>query len=74
MPTYTPTNPLLDHWLMRIPNEASKPLPTITTTLNTEYSDHKAPLAEIAQAGDPIDHTPTLDKYSTTRHHPPSSS
>ena len=30
-PTYTPTNSPLDHWLMRIPNEARQPLPTTTT-------------------------------------------
>ena len=52
---------------MRIPYEAPQPLPTITTTLNTEYNDHKALLAQV---GDPILHTHMVDTYTTTRDHP----
>ena len=60
---------------MHIPYEAPHPLPTIlfliTTTLNTEYSDHKALLAEIAQIGDPTLPTPMADNYPTTRDYLP---
>ena len=57
-PTYTPTNTPLDHWLMRIPTEAQQPPPTITTAIPTEFSDHKALLAEKPQIGDLAPHPP----------------
>jgi hypothetical protein len=56
---------------MRIPNEARQPLLTTTTTLGTEYSDHKALLVEISQIGDPTPHILKVDTYPTTRDLPP---
>ncbi len=56
---------------MRMPKEAPQPPFTTTTTLRTEYSDHKAHLAEIPQIEDPISHLPSLDTYPTMRDHPP---
>jgi len=52
-PTYPPNNPPLDLWLMRIPTDAHQPPPTTTTAIPTEFSDHKALLAEMPQIGDP---------------------
>ena len=56
---------------MRELNKARQPLPTTTTTLRTEYSDHIALLAEIPQIGDPTSHTSTVDTHPTTRDPPP---
>ncbi len=70
-PTYTQKNTPLDHWLMRIPPEAQQPPTTNTTTIPTEFSDHKALLAEIPQIGNPISAPPIMDTCPTTRDHPP---
>ena len=56
---------------MRRPNEACQQLPTTTTTLRTEFSDHKALLAEIPQIEDPTSHTSKVDTHPATRDHPP---
>jgi len=55
---------------MRIPKEALQLPPTTTITLRTEYSDHKALLAEIPQIGDP-NPPPSVDTYTAKRDHPP---
>jgi endonuclease/exonuclease/phosphatase (EEP) superfamily protein YafD len=73
-PTYSPTNTPMDHWLMRIQTETQQPPTTITTARPTEFSDHKALLAEIPQIGEPAPDQPTTDTYPTTRDHPPLSS
>ncbi len=56
---------------MRIPTETQQPPPTITTAIPTEFSDHKALLAEIPQIGERAPDPPMTDTYPTTRDHPP---
>ena len=55
---------------MRIPTYAKQPPPTTTTAIPTEYSDHKAFLAEISQIGDLTPSPPLGDTYPTTQDHP----
>ncbi len=47
-----------------------QPPPTITTVIPTEFSDHKALLAEIPLIGYLTPDLPTIDAYPTTRNHP----
>ncbi len=56
---------------MRIPTKAQQPPPPITTAIPTEFSDHKALLAEIPLIGDLTPDPHMADTYPTTRDHPP---
>jgi hypothetical protein len=56
---------------MRIPPETQQPPPTITTAIPTDFSDYKAPLAEVPQIGDLVPALPIMDTYPATRDHPP---
>jgi hypothetical protein len=55
---------------MRIPTEAQQPPPTTTTATPTDFSDHKALLAEIPRIGDLALAPPVVDIFPTTRDHP----
>ena len=70
VPTFTPTNSPLDHWLIRIPTKYP-PLTTTITAIPTEYSDHHALYLEIPQQGEPNPQTSPATQIPTTRDHPP---
>jgi hypothetical protein len=77
-PIFLQNDSPLYHWLMCMSLETTFLPPTTTTALDSDYIDHRALLATIAQIGDLRGLCPrnssTTPIIPTPRNHPPSSS